>query len=127
MGKHTRVRLRPFDLVLIAALLFLAGFWWALGFSGSRDPAWAQVYTAQGLYREVPLHEDGDIRVPGPLGESLVEIRSGEASMAWSPCPNKLCMHVGAASRPGESVVCVPNRVSVVIRSARTDTDAVSY
>ncbi len=127
MGKYTRVRLRSFDLVLIAALVFLAGLWWALGSFDSRDPAWVQVYTAQGLYREVPLHEDGDISVPGPLGESLVEIRSGEASMAWSPCPNKLCMHMGAASRPGESIVCVPNRVSVVIRSDRTDTDAVSY
>ncbi|HPW67954.1 MAG: NusG domain II-containing protein [Desulfomonilia bacterium] len=127
MRKCARMGLKPFDLALIAALVFLAGSWWALGFSGSRDPAWVQVYTAQGLYREVPLGEDGDVRVPGPLGESLVEICSGEASMVWSPCPNKLCMHMGAASRPGDSIVCVPNRVSVVIRSARTDTDAVSY
>ena len=127
MGKYTRVKIRPFDLVLIAALVFLAGLWWALGLSGSRGPAWVQVYTSQGLYREAPLHEDGDIRVPGPLGESLVEIRSGEAYMAWSPCPNKLCMHMGAASRPGKSIVCVPNRVCVIIRSARTDMDAVSY
>jgi len=127
MAKYAGVKIQSFDLVLIAALLFFAGFWWVLGALDSREPSGVQIYNAQGIYREVPLRQDAEIRVPGPLGESLVEVRSGRVTMVWSPCPNKLCMHMGEAHRPGESIVCVPNRVSVVIRSPQSDIDAVSY
>ncbi|HNR50117.1 MAG TPA: NusG domain II-containing protein [Deltaproteobacteria bacterium] len=127
MARHEGMRLQSFDLALIAALLFFAGFWWMFGVFDSRDPSQVQIYTAQGLYREVPLRQDGKIRVPGPLGESMVEILSGRVSMVWSPCPNKLCMHAGAVSKSGESIVCIPNRVSVVIRSSPSGPDAVSY
>lgn len=127
MVNYSGMKIQSFDLVLIAAILFFAGFWWVFGALDSRDPSCVQIYNAEGLYREAPLKEDGKIRVPGPLGESLVEIRSGEVFMVWSPCPNKLCMHAGAASRSGENIVCVPNRVSIVIRSAQSGTDAVSY
>ena len=125
IGSVTRPQV--FDLVLIAALLFVAGFWWMLGAFESHSPSWVQIHTDQGIYREVPLSEDGEIRVPGPLGESLVMIRGGRVSMAWSPCQNKLCMHMGEAGGQGESIVCIPNRVSIVIRVQAADMDAVSF
>ena len=58
-----------------------------------------------------PLREDREIRVDGPLGEELIVIRSGEAFVETSPCPNKLCILQGKISRPGQWIACLPNRV----------------
>ncbi|MFY9397899.1 MAG: NusG domain II-containing protein [Desulfomonilia bacterium] len=120
-------RPQVFDLVLIAALLFFAGFWWMLGAFESRSPSWVQIHTEEGIYREVPLSEDGEVRVPGPLGESLVVVSGGRVSMAWSPCPGKQCMHMGEVSGPGEGIVCIPNRISTVIKTKSSGMDAVSF
>jgi len=59
------------------------------------------------------LEEDQVIEVQGPLGISTVVIESGEAYMLDSPCPNKVCIEMGRISEPGDSIICIPNRVFI--------------
>jgi len=125
MKKSTGVK--PFDRILIVSLLIGAFCLWVCDFTGAEDPSTARIYSDKGLFREVPLHEATRIAVPGSLGESIVEVRSGEVSITHSPCANKLCIHTGKISRCGECILCLPNRVSVVISSRNPDMDALSY
>ena len=115
------------DLILIASILVIAVLWWVHDLSGSREASLVRIYSGQGLFREIPLAEDAEVQVPGPLGTSIVEIRSGKVFMASSPCMNKVCIHMGRISRSGGSILCIPNKVSVTIRSFHTDTDTVTY
>lgn len=115
------------DLILIASILVIALLWLVHDLSGSKGPSLVQIHSGQGLFREVPLAGDAEVQVPGPLGMSIVKIRSGKVFVESSPCTNKVCIHMGRISRPGESIVCVPNKVSVTIRSSHTDTDALTY
>ncbi len=115
------------DLILIASILVIAVLWWVHDLSGSREASLVRIYSGQGLFREIPLAEDAEVQVPGPLGMSIVEIRSGKVFMESSPCMNKVCIHMGRISRSAESILCIPNKVSVTIRSFHTDTDTVTY
>lgn len=73
--------------------------------------------TAEGAeYAVVPLDEDRIINVPGPLGKTTVEIKGGRVRVLDSPCPNKICISQGWVERPGETIVCLPNRVSITVK-----------
>ncbi len=52
------------------------------------------------------------VRVPGPLGETVVEIRQGRVRVQSDPSPRQLCVQQGWIA-PGASAICLPNRVSV--------------
>ena len=62
------------------------------------------------------LAEDQVIEVQGPLGISTVVIENGEAYMLDSPCPNKVCIAMGRISEPGDSIICIPNRVYIRVQ-----------
>ncbi len=74
----------------------------------------------------VSINEDRTIKVPGPLGESIVEIKDRRVRMLYSPCPDKLCEREGYISKPGQIIVCVPNRILIKIE-ARAPFDALTY
>lgn len=73
--------------------------------------------TAEGTeYAVVPLDEDQTINVPGPLGTTVVEIRDGRVRVLDSPCPNKTCVSQGWAEAEGDTIICLPNRVSITVK-----------
>jgi hypothetical protein len=48
----------------------------------------------------------------------LLQVANRRIRVLRSTCPNQVCVRQGAASRPGEMLVCVPNRVVILIRRA---------
>ncbi len=50
-------------------------------------------------------------------------IKNGEIYVSESDCPDKICLKTGHISRKGQSIICVPKRVSVTIESSGNDTD----
>ena len=49
---------------------------------------------------------------------NTVEIKSGSVSVTEASCRNQVCVRHGAISRPGESIVCLPNRLVVTIEGS---------
>jgi hypothetical protein len=75
-----------------------------------------------------PLDGARRVSVPGPLGDTVVEIAEGSARVLSSPCAEKTCVKSGRISRPGQWIACLPNRVFVEIRGrSREQVDAFSY
>ncbi|MDR1104879.1 MAG: NusG domain II-containing protein, partial [Treponema sp.] len=78
-----------------------------------------------------PLAAAERLAVPGPLGETMVEIRDGRARIVSSPCMNQICVAAGAVHTPGQWTACLPNRVMVSIsgsgREADGEVDAASW
>lgn len=67
-----------------------------------------------------------EISVRGWQGDSVFEIRDGSVRMVESACPDKLCVRNGWISQPGESIVCLPNRVVLEIKASEGGPDAVN-
>lgn len=101
--------LRPGDiLVLGLSLVALVLAWRATGTDGDG------VVVKQGgqVYAQASLRLNRVIEVPGPLGTTRVEIRDGRVRVLSDPGPRQLCVRQGWLD-PGESALCLPNRVSV--------------
>lgn len=59
--------------------------------------------------------EDKTYEIEGPLGISLVKVTGEKVQMLSSPCQDKICVRQGFTSESGQSIVCVPNEISITI------------
>lgn len=66
-----------------------------------------------------PHMEKRQITVQGVNGASLLEVDGAFIRMVESACPDKVCIHMGRKSQPGDVIVCLPNRVVVKIEGAK--------
>ena len=112
-------RIRVADFVLIAALIAAASVPW-LFLRGK--PAKSVFVILNGeTVREMPLDRDGEFLIDG-IGK--VVIKDGKAFVCDMTCPDKICEKMGKISSSGNSVVCLPNRLAVVV-DAGGEVDAV--
>lgn len=115
-------RLRAGDLLLLLAGLALLIQLWAHR-AGSLEGR-VIVRVDGRLVQEAGLRLDRQIRVSGPLGESLIEVRGGRVRVARDPSPRQLCVRQGWIP-PGGAAVCLPNRISV--ENAASGYDSLNY
>ncbi len=122
------MRLRVFDaLILAAGLVLVTGTALVFYAPGSGTPR-AVVIGSEGEWI-FPLDVDREVRVAGPLGETVILIEGGAARIEDSPCPNKTCAAAGALSHPGQWSACLPNKVLLRIEGGggSDDIDALAY
>lgn len=108
------------DKILIIGIvaISLTGLAWANRLEPSHKPCRAVIRVQGEVVETVDLTSQSDrkkIRVRGPLGVSLLEVEKGKIRMVSSPCPDKICIRQGWADQPGETIVCVPNGISVSV------------
>ena len=109
----------------LALWLVLAGFGGVLALAvliGSRGGARVTVRVDGEIYGTYSLLTDWEVRITGNDGEeNVLIIRDGSAWMESASCPDGLCMRMGKISRKGQSVICLPNRVSVEVTGKSTE------
>ena len=115
------------DLILIGILLLAAS---ALFFLFTEKQAGeegaAAVVTVDGTeIARYPLNRNGTFVLNG--GSNTLIVENGEAWISEANCPDKLCMGFGKISKKGEIIVCLPNRLIVVIEGGEAaEVDAVA-
>ncbi|WP_035766019.1 NusG domain II-containing protein [Butyrivibrio sp. NC2002] len=63
-----------------------------------------------------PLSEDRKVRIEGYNGGyNDVVIKDGKAFVESADCPDCLCIEQGMIDSAGESVICLPHRVIIII------------
>ncbi|MGI6677800.1 MAG: NusG domain II-containing protein [Dehalobacterium sp.] len=72
------------------------------------------------------LQEQKEFTVQGPLGDTIVQVREGEARIIDSPCPDKICVRAGWIKLAGQSAICVPNRIILRIVAKDNKIDSIS-
>jgi len=55
-----------------------------------------------------------EIKISGNYAE-IIKVESGRIRFAAADCPDKICVNTGWLDEPGETAVCLPNRVIVTI------------
>lgn len=98
-----------FALVLLAFAAVVALILWM-------QPAGNEVVFRQDgqIVGTYPLNEDRTVEIGGTYLNTF-EIHGGSVRVVHTTCPNHQCEKMGAISRVGAALICVPNQVSVSI------------
>ena len=59
-------------------------------------------------------------------GTNTICITKDGVYMKDASCPDKLCKKSGKINKPGQSIVCLPNKIMVEIVGVKKDVDAVA-
>lgn len=67
-------------------------------------------------------------RIESARGFVEIEIRDRAVRITAASCKHKTCMKLGAIGRPGERLVCIPNRIAVTIEGRQMHgVDGITY
>jgi len=100
-------------LLIIIATVFLVLYFVPQGGGDN-----AEISVNGELYKRVSLDNDNEINIETEFGKNTIVIKNGEIYVTDSDCPDKLC-EKQRISKDGGSIVCLPNRVSIVIEGKR--------
>jgi hypothetical protein len=73
------------------------------------------------------LNQTRELKIAGPMGESLISINQGKVRFKQSPCHNQYCVHQGWLSRAGQVAICLPNQISLQLMGAKSAYDSLNY
>ncbi len=101
---------------------FLIGFFLSLvliSYSLSKDlkgfGQTALVEVAGKLMYKISLKENQSITLNGKYGKNILVVENGFVFMQSAECPEQICRKIGKISRVGETIVCLPNKIVVLI------------
>ncbi|MBQ3061752.1 MAG: NusG domain II-containing protein [Lachnospiraceae bacterium] len=66
-------------------------------------------------YETVSLKENKRIVIENEYGENIIIIKDEQVFMERADCPNKTCVKKGKITKTGQSIVCLPHRLTVTI------------
>ncbi len=112
-------------------LTLLLGAWFTAWLAATMwhggAPSKAVIRAGGQLFAEARLDTPRRIIVPGPLGNSIVEIEPGRARVAADPSPRQLCVKQGWLSHAGDAALCLPNQLSVELAGTQRRFDSLNY
>ncbi len=88
---------------------------------------WIQVLKIK-TYRELPII----IEAKGPIGTTIIEAHNGRVRVKEAPPtdPLKIDEKIGWINKPGATIICVPNKLSIWIETVKPregELDGVSW
>ena len=104
---------RRIDIIVIASLLLLSLIVLLVISLAKKEGAIARVEIGGEIVGEYPLDVNKEYSLNG--GTNILTIKDGVAYMTYSECPDHTCERVGKIKFVGETIVCLPNKVSVTI------------
>lgn len=117
--------INKWDILLVAVLLVLSlipeGIFYMTGNDAAVDRTYAVIQVDGKVYKEVPLsgHQGTDtIPIKTDDGYNLVVVKDDTIGIVEADCPDKICIGEGFISRPGATVVCLPHKLLIEVKSA---------
>ena len=118
-------------IVIVAALAFIVPKWLLQDTSENlhNGNMYAEITVDGKLYKQVEITEEEQIiEVKTDDGYNTLKVHNNGIEMIDADCPDKVCLGFGFVTHKGDTIVCLPHRVLVELKSeagGEADTDAV--
>ena len=112
---ETKKSLR-FDVVLIASLLIVSVLSVGVMLFTRRGGDRVIVEISGERVGEYSLIENKEIEING--GTNILVIKNGEAYLSYADCPDHTCVRTGKIKYVGQSIVCLPNKVTITVKGS---------
>lgn len=132
MESESREQKRRNDIILIIVLLAASFFLLMMQNIFSKDGAKAVVLWDGEILSVISLEDelygDDSLRIETTDGYNILEVKNGAASITCADCPDGLCVKQKAISKQGESLICLPHKLVIVVDDAEdNDIDTIAY
>lgn len=118
MEKRPTIFKNP-NVVLLLCLLLAGGILALVLHFGAKKGATVEVRVAGKVTASYSLQKNQTIELEGEGGSNTLVIEGGKAWMAEADCPDGLCLGMGKISSAGQSIVCLPHKLVVEVKSAQ--------
>lgn len=126
MKRSPECRPRIWDGLVVLAVAALAIVTAAAVWGGEAERVEAVVSIDGAEVERFPLDGVGEhVYTAGGYTVRFLETEDGGICALSSDCPTQDCVHTGTIRRPGQSIVCLPARLSVTLRGGEAAVDAV--
>ncbi len=116
-------------IVLVLIVLSIGGYFIFTGINSKSD-AVAEIYYNTQVIKVIDLSKakDDSFKIPENPHVVIKTFSDGSICFEESDCPDKICIHSGKLSMPGQSAACLPNKVFIkIISKDRYDKDNVDF
>jgi len=118
MNKH--------DFKLIIIILIIAGAFWVFKcFTNNESNKIAKVYYENKVILTIDLLEEGKYQVEGYNGKVNIVVKDGKIKVENENSPLHLCSNQGYISKSYETIVCLPNKITIKIENSDTALDTI--
>ena len=107
------------DIILISSLLIVALIVLAVTLITRVDGAYVEIEQPGKPTVSYPLDVDAEYILNG--GTNVLVIKDGEAYLTYADCPDHTCVNTGKIRFVGESIICLPNRISITVKGRSDD------
>ena len=123
--KEILKKLKKGDYAVVLFTVFVSVLLFALSFS-SGEKMRAEVYLDGESFAVINLYE---VESPHQItvGNCTLLIENDGVTFASSRCEDRLCINRGKLKKAGDTMACVPERVSVVLRAEKNEADAIVF
>ena len=114
------------DIFIIALVLALAAVPFFISVKGAGAPLSASVKINGRYAGSYPLDNAGEFKLVGENGIEMTLVVDGDGVFVKdSSCRDKICERTGKITREGQSVICMPGRISIALEGETGGADAV--
>lgn len=111
------------DFILISAILLIALLLFAIFTLTRKDGEYVIVRVDGKEVAQYSLHENSTYILNG--GTNVLQIEDGKAWMTEADCPDHVCIKQGEIEKNGETITCLPNKLTVTVYGEKSDVDLV--
>ena len=86
-----------------------------------------EIYKDNKILVTYSLNQETLKEIYGIKGKTEIVIDNGKVRFRSAPCTKKYCIHQGWINKANQTVVCVPNQISVSIVGAKRKYDSINY
>lgn len=113
------------DFILIGVILVIALLLFGVMELTKKDGAYVVVRVDGNEVARYSLSEDGEYSLND--GTNILRIQNGKAYLTNADCPDHLCVKQGKIDQSGETITCLPNKLTVTVYGAEdADVDLIS-
>ena len=107
------------DIIVIASILALSLILLLAVFLSRKEGAVVTVEIDGQLIAEYPLDKNGVFSLNE--GTNVLVIENGAAYFSYSSCPDHVCENTGKVRFVGETIICLPNLITVTVTGSSSD------
>ena len=114
MKKPDIKKIKP-DVILISVLIItgLIIMLFVLIFSGGGR--YAEIKSDGKIIKKLSLDTDTEKTIETELGKNTVVVENSSVYMKDADCPDGICKNMGRIDKKGQSIICLPHKLVVVI------------